>query len=245
MKIPFGKINLALLTILVLLFGVALFVPVKPLEIKDVKINGSEFKAGGEMSFTIDRCKNVDKAVSGTASRYFVDANDPTKSSQFISSTDDLGEKGCAKVTRNMDIPAHIKDGTYRLKFVTRYFPSVLREPITVEYTSKQTFTVKGQELSAQLNNILAQLEGIRANLGTDTVSVAPQESTVTYYSQDDGMVADAAPTAQPTPLSVVNQPQQNSTPVSPQLQEGLLQRIIDTTTGLIETTTRDLLNAN
>ena len=179
-----------ILLLAVLIIGVAflLFAPVEPLKINSVKIEGNSFKAGSEMSFIIDRCKNVSSAVPGTATRYFVNVKDSNKPDVFISSTDDLGEKGCAVVKRSMDIPAHVKDGEYRLKFVTRYYPSVLREPVKIEYVTDQTFTIKGQEISAQLNSIMEQLK-IIANTGVaSTVNVpTPQNITPPFQQVSSG----------------------------------------------------------
>jgi hypothetical protein len=241
-----GKLNTVLFVFLIVAVSVVLFVPIQPLQIKHVQINGSNFKAGGEMSFTIDRCKNLDKTVSGTASRYFVDANNPEKSAIFISSTDDLGEKGCAKVTRTMDIPAHIKDGTYKLKFVTRYFPSLLREPITVEYVTEQTFTVKGQELSTQLQNILSQLETIQQNIGTEPVAVQGSvESSIVGERPYQGgrQMADAIQTPQPKEVPTLSAPMvQQAQPSQKTEQSGLVQNLLDTTRVLIDSTTNMII---
>jgi len=178
----------ALLVLFIALVGGFLFLllaPVEPLKINSVRIEGDSFKAGGEMSFVIDRCKNVSSAVPGTASRYFVDATDATKSDIFLSSTDDLGEKGCAVVKRTIDIPSHIKDGTYKLKFVTRYYPSVLREPVKIEYTTDQVFTIKGQELSAQLNNIYEQLRILGAKPVASTLSIPTPQTVIVPFQEE------------------------------------------------------------
>jgi len=212
-----------LLVLFIALVGGFLFLllaPVEPLKINDVSIQGSSFKAGGELTFVIDRCKNVSSAVPGTASRYFVDANDKTKADIFISSTDDLGEKGCAIVTRTMDIPSHIKDGTYRLKFVTRYYPSILREPVKIEYITNQTFTVKGQELSVQLQSILEQL-----NVINGTIGLKPQ-------ALSSGSVSSIAPTVQTTPQQPTQQPVQPTD--TPESQQGILRTTIDGINNLI-----------
>ena len=194
----------ALLVLFIALVGGFLFLllaPVEPLKINSVRIEGDSFKAGGEMSFIIDRCKNVSSAVPGTASRYFVDATDATKSDIFLSSTDDLGEKGCAVVKRTIDIPSHIKDGMYKLKFVTRYYPSVLREPVKIEYTTDQVFTIKGQELSTQLNNIYEQLRVLGAKPVASTLMVpTPQVITVPFSDP-----APESPT-QPVPTSAAQE---------------------------------------
>jgi len=199
--ITLPRVLILLLAILIIGVAFLLFAPVEPLKINSVKIEGNSFKAGGEMVFVIDRCKTVSSAVPGTASRYFVDANDKTRSDIFISSTDDLGEKGCAVVKRTMDIPSHIKDGEYRLKFVTRYYPSVLREPVKIEYITNQTFTIKGQEVSAQLNSIIEQLKV----LGTDTTVVntlaIPTPQTVTPPFQEEQPVE--LESTQPSPTLV------------------------------------------
>ena len=199
-KLSIPVINIGLLIVLILVIGFFLFVPVNPLKINSVTIDGDNFKAGGEMSFTIDRCKYVSDSVPGTATRYFVNEQDSTKPDIFISSTDDLGDKGCATIHRKMDIPSHIKDGTYRLKFVTRYYPSVLREPTTIEYVTNQTFTVKGQELSAQLESINQQLKEINARSPGVVVNtlIIPTPQTITPPFQEP------EPTPEPQPVQPV-----------------------------------------
>ena len=197
--ITLPRVLLVLFVALVGGFAFLLLAPVEPLKINSVRIEGTNFKAGGELSFTIDRCKNVSSAVPGTASRYFVDANDKTKADIFISSTDDLGEKGCAIVKRTIDIPSHIKDGVYRLKFVTRYYPSVLREPVKIEYTTEETFTIKGQELSAQLNNIYEQLRVLGAKPVASTLMI-PTPQTITPPFSEPALETPAQPI--PTPAT-------------------------------------------
>jgi len=200
--ITLPRVLLVLFVALVGGFAFLLFAPVEPLKINSVRIEGTSFKAGGELSFIIDRCKNVSSAVPGTASRYFVNANDKTRADIFISSTDDLGEKGCAVVKRTMDIPSHIKDGTYRLKFVTRYYPSVLREPVKIEYTTDQTFTIQGQELGAQLNSIYEQLRILGASPVVNTIVMpTPQPITPPFQETQPEPPAPAASATPSTPI--------------------------------------------
>jgi len=218
----FAKVNIALFIIFLVIFGIVLFAPAEPLKINSVDIIGNNFKAGGEMSFKIDRCKYISENVQGTASRYFVNTEDSTKPDIFISSTDDLGEKGCATVTRTFDIPAHIKDGVYKLKFVTRYYPSVLREPTKTEYVAPEPFTIKGQELSAQLNSILEQLEVINGKVGTSNSS-----SSVSNSRQ-------VAPSPTVTPPTT-NTPITEQPPASPEQGNSLIESTINTVNGILK----------
>lgn len=239
MRITMGKVNIVLAVILAFVFVAVLFLPVNPLEIRSAKVIGTSFKAGGEMSFEIDRCKNVDASVAGTASRYFVHVDEKgnvikEKPPIFISSTDDLGEKGCAKVKRTIDIPAHVKDGNYKIKFVTRYFPSVLREPIKVEYTTKDVFTIQGQELSARLENVLGQLQVIQEELGIESQQVAVEQE---QEPSNTPSMANVAPLTQP------QQPQRQLDTISPtpqtveteqeQQSRSLIQDILEVTNNI------------
>jgi len=199
--ITLPRVLLVMFLALVAGFAFLLLAPVEPLKVNSVTILGDNFKAGGEMSFVIDRCKNVSSAVPGTATRYFVNVKDSTKPDIFISSTDDLGEKGCAVVKRTMDIPSHIKDGVYKLKFVTRYYPSVLREPVKIEYTTDQTFTVKGQEVSAQLNLIMEQLNQIKNNPVASTLFIpTPQPVQVPFQQPESTQPSPQTPILPITP---------------------------------------------
>jgi len=221
----FAKINIVLFLLLVAFLLFVLFVPAEPLKINSIKVEGTSFKAGGEMKVVIDRCKYVDASVPGTASRYFVDADDPTKPDTFLSSTDDLGDKGCAVVPRTIDIPSHIKDGVYKIKFITRYYPSILREPVTIEYIAPQEFTIEGQELSAQLNSIYQQLQAIQTRTGTSVTPLESQTSNSIPLVMMQGT----------QPVTPAQTPQSESSPETVQPEDrGLLRSTIDTVNNLI-----------
>jgi len=220
------RVNIILFTSLLVFLAVVLFYPVEPLKINSLKIEGNSFKAGGEMGFVIDRCKYVSNSVPGTASRYFVNTEDSTKPDIFISSTDDLGDKGCATVKRTMDIPAHIKDGVYRLKFVTRYYPSILREPTTVEYVTEETFTVKGQELTVQLDSINHQLNSLYEAIGGQK-SVSNQG--LSNSIQLNQLREIIMPKTNPTPITPTA-PANPKPPVSNTEGESLQSRLKNTT---------------
>ena len=218
----FAKINIGLFVLLVAFLLFVLFVPAEPLKINSIKVEGTSFKAGGEMKVVIDRCKYVDASVPGTASRYFVDADDTTKPDTFLSSTDDLGDKGCAVVNRTIDIPSHIKDGKYKIKFITRYYPSILREPVTIEYIAPQVFTIEGQELGTQLNNIYQQLQAIQVAQG---IPIIPQQN----------QTSNAIPLVMTQEITVPPPSNPQTTEPTPEVvQPGLITNTINTVTNLI-----------
>ena len=220
----FAKINIGLFILLIAFFLYVLLVPAEPLKINSIEVKGTSFKAGGEMKVVIDRCKYVDASVPGTASRYFVDADDPTKPDTFLSSTDDLGDKGCAVVPRTIDIPSHIKDGVYKIKFITRYYPSILREPVTIEYIAPQEFTIEGQELSTQLNNIYQQLQAIQSRTGTPITPFEAQTSNSIPL-----VMAQGSQSATPPQPSIPTTPE----PIAPE-SRGVIRSTIDTVNNLI-----------
>jgi len=222
----FAKINIGLFILLIAFFLYVLLVPAEPLKINNIKVEGTSFKAGGEMKVVIDRCKYVDASVPGTASRYFVNAADPTKPDIFLSSTDDLGDKGCAVVNRTIDIPSHIKDGVYKIKFITRYYPSILREPVTIEYIAPQEFTIQGQELSTQLNDIYQQLQAIQLRTNAPITPMQSQTSnTMPLVRLENTQVP--IPQPEPTPPAANPSPQ-------PASQGGILQATISGLNNLI-----------
>jgi len=228
------RVNIILFISFLCFLAVVLFYPVEPLKINSVKIEGTSFRAGGDMGFVIDRCKYVSNSVPGTATRYFVNTEDSTKPDIFISSTDDLGEKGCATIKRTMDIPAHIKDGTYRLKFVTRYYPSILREPTTVEYITEETFTIKGQELGVKLDNINEQLKGIYEVIGVQN----PAANTGVSNSMNITVPKEVTPpNTSPAPAT----PQSQTTPTPESNDTDLLQSTLKGTTDVVKNITNML----
>lgn len=178
------RINIILFIILIVGGAFVLFYPVNPLTINSVIVEGKEFKAGSELKFKVDRCKTVDETTDGTANRYLVDQKNKDIDPYFLGTRDDLGKQGCAVSERTLVLPAHIPDGEYKLCFVVKYYPSVLRSSVKKEFCSDNTFHVKGLTVAAQLENILEQIKRIEPdiviskdtrNTNTDNLANAPE----------------------------------------------------------------------
>lgn len=182
------RINFLLFLLLLVGVGFVLFYPVNPLTINSVVVEGDEFKAGGELDFKVDRCKSVDEATDGTATRYLIDQKDDSKDPYFLSSTDDLGKQGCMVSNRKIVLPSHIPEGKYKLCFVVKYYPSVLRPSVKKEFCSDNSFNVKGLTVAAQLEMIINQLDKIdpeisakvsRKEEGNKTMANAPNLQSI------------------------------------------------------------------
>jgi hypothetical protein len=222
----FPKVNIALFLLLVLGFATVLFYPVNPLTINSVQVEGETFKAGGELTFQIDRCKSVDEATDGTSTRYLVDQTNLGRDRIFLSSTDDLGVQGCLKAERKLILPAHVPDSDYKLCFVVKYYPSVLRPAIKKEFCSENTFRVEGLTVSAQLENILNELKRIEptSNISaltenkplSNAVPAAPQNNVIVRPQSIDETVTPAQP--------------QN-----PEQSRGIIQNAVDRTNNLLD----------
>ncbi len=243
MKIPtisLGKVQLFIVITFVVVGAVVAFYPIEPIKINHVKIQGTEFKAGGEMKYIVDRCKSVSSATPGTSSRYFVPEPKNGKADIFISSNDSLGAQGCLTVPVNIDIPAHVKTGCYRLKLVTRYYPNALREPITTDYLVEKPFCVTGIELSAQLEIIRQQLEDVKRNLATVSEEnnlgyIIPQETTSPQTGSSDSL-SSAVPKPAEESLPVTQEPiVQPSTPAPQSVQPPTPARRILDLEGLVK----------
>lgn len=220
------RINVALLVLFVASGAFVLFYPVNPLTINSVTVEGEEFKAGGELTFKVDRCKSVDETTDGTATRYLV-AQDREVDPFFLSSTDDLGAQGCRVSERKIILPAHIPDGEYKLCFVVKYYPSVLRQAVKKEFCSENSFQVKGLTVSAQLELILEQLKRIDPSAQQIEITKEPARN-------DTGDVSNAAPSAPVETPSTPQAPQQQQEAQAEEEEPSTIESLFQTVDNLI-----------
>ena len=178
-----------------------LFYPVNTLTINSVMVEGNEFKAGSELKFKVDRCKTVDETTDGTANRYLVDQKNKDIDPYFLGTRDDLGKQGCAISERTLVLPAHIPDGEYKLCFVVKYYPSVLRSSVKKEFCSDNTFHVKGLTVAVQLENILEEIKRIDPDvvIGKEsaTSSTSDSLSNAPAITQPQVVTPPTSPTQQ------------------------------------------------
>lgn len=140
------KINLILLCILALTVCLALFIPIDPLTVKSIRPVGNEFTAGQEFKYQIDRCRNVDESIAGSAYRYLIDVNDPTLNPIDLGSNlNSTAPRGCGIITVTIILPDHVPTGEYKLKLVTKYNPGWFRGEITNTYFSDENFKIRAK----------------------------------------------------------------------------------------------------
>jgi len=217
--ITFGRLNFFLFLVILIGFLVLLLVPIEPIKVSKVDLLTKQVRAGEEITYVIEFCKNVDSDILGEVDRFLVDTkNDKTRPIE-LSGSQANGPKGCRKLEIGVLLPLNVPESTYRLRFVYKYYPSLFRPPIVVTVEPKDFLVVKKADIRGSLQKITKQLAEIEKELTTPPqVSAATTEEPSKTYDPtvDSGGQVNAPSNSQPqqtfpAPSATTSQPQVNS----------------------------------
>lgn len=136
-KVTLGKITLVMLVLAFALFLMSAFYPIEPVEVKSITPNKDTYKVGENMTYTVDRCRNIGSGVTGTVYRLLVN-NHNSELLPISLGTDTIGdsERGCGQVTKTVALPLNVPTGDYRLEIKTSINVFFLRPPVENAYFS-------------------------------------------------------------------------------------------------------------
>jgi hypothetical protein len=174
-----GKINLVLL---LLVIGATVFMitfPIEPIEVFSVNLKTTALKAGEELRYAVKFCKNIDADIPGDIDRYLVDAKHADRRPIEISGGEANGPKGCRTAESSVLLPLNIPDSSYKVRFVYRYYPSILRPPIVVTIESKELLNIGKADIRGSIQKIAKEIAEIKKALPSDTEDrVTPASTT-------------------------------------------------------------------
>lgn len=136
---------IALLVIVLIALVVFVYIyPVKTVVITSLKVDDTAYNAGDQLSYTVDRCKYVDKTLSGTVNRYLESTTKPN-SPEILVNTTQTGTtpRGCGIVHQTILLQTNIPPDTYKLVIVSSYNQHIwFKQPIVNTVTSSNSFEV-------------------------------------------------------------------------------------------------------
>lgn len=117
-----ARITLYLFAITLGLFIFALVVPIQPVKINSITVASDMYKAGDQLVYKVDRCRNIEGGLDGIVYRSLVrvDSSDQLPVLLLINRAQD-GERGCGIINRTVTIPSATPAGTYKLELRTEY----------------------------------------------------------------------------------------------------------------------------
>lgn len=136
-----------ILFLIILLIGLVVFVyiyPVKPLVVKSLTVDSSQYTAGSQLSYTVDRCKYVSNDLPGSVDRYLQSVTHPNQAEIFINETKTSNTpRGCGLVKQTILLQTNIPHDTYKLVIVYTYNQHLWGKlPLKFTTISNNTFEV-------------------------------------------------------------------------------------------------------